>query len=200
MSLATFSAQRFLDPTNNYPTVLRGLLSERYTQQAISVGNHGNPGERADDGADRLRAELIAGPVPDVLLLMEGYNEMTSQNDDLVDTIVPTLSVDIDEARRRGVKALALATLPPARSGRLGTLILPYLDSVNAQIRALASSKGVLLVDLNAAMAGQQATLIGDDGLHPTVAGYRKIAETFASVLKTAWESGTAPTLGGIRR
>lgn len=203
VSTSSFSifGPKVVDPVNNYPVLLNGALSARYTQQSISVVNRGKSGERADDGADRLRALLIAGPVPEVLLLFEGYNEMTQRNDDLVATIAPTLSVDIDEARARGVKIVMVATFPPARDGRLGTGILPYIGPVNAQVRSLAQEKGALLVDLNTAMAGQQATLIGDDGLHPTVAGYQRIADTFFAAIKTAFESGTAPSaLAQFRR
>lgn len=195
-SSALSFSPRALDPINNYPTVLRGLLSERYASQSFAVSNQGKQGETAADGADRLRSLLIAGPVPEVLLLLEGYNEMTSRNDEIIASIVTTLAVDIEEARSRGVKAVALATFPPVRSGSLGSAILPYLPTVNDQVRTLAAQKApfVTLVDLNAAMAGQETTLIGIDGLHPTVAGYKKMAETFRDALRTAYETTTPPS------
>ena len=89
-----------------------------------------------------------------------------------------------------------LATLPPLRDGSLGTGLLYYLPPVNAQIRTLAAQKApfVTLVDLNVAMAGQEATLIGVDGLHPTVAGYKKMAETFRDVLQAAFELPSPPS------
>lgn len=194
VSTSSLFSIKAVDPINNYPVVLRGLLNERYAQQTVSVGNHGSPAEPADAGADRLRAELIAGPVPQVLLLLEGTNEMLTRNDELVATIAQTLSVDIDEARVRGVKEVMLATFPPVRSGIRGDMARPYIEPVNNQVRALAAQKGVILVDLHAAMVGQESTLIGDDGLHPTVAGYRRIAETFATAIKNAFELTSAPT------
>lgn len=194
-SLALFSGIRAVDAANAYPTVLRALMAARYGQQTITVDNHGRAGERADDGADRLRAELIAGPVPDVMLLIEGTNEMLQRDDALVDTIVPTLRVDIDEARARGVKQVLLATFPPVRSGIRGNLAQPYIVPVNSAIRNLAVEKGTPLVDLYEAMRGEEATLIGDDGLHPTVAGYRRMAETFFTVIKQQFELTSPPSL-----
>ncbi len=193
VSTSSFIAPKYLDPVNNYPVVLGGLLSDRYVQQSVTVRNQGVSGERADAGADRLRAQLLAGPVPDVLLLLEGSNEMLTQTTDLIATIVPTLAVDIDEARIRGVKAVVIATFPPVRAGIRGSLAAASIVPINSQVRALASQKGVLLVDVYAAMVGQELALIGDDGLHPTVAGYKRIADTFMSALRSAFEVSTAP-------
>lgn len=185
---------RAIDKANNYPTVLDGLLKERYTSQVPVVINLGRAGETAANDADRLRETLTIGPVPEVLLLMEGSNEMTSGEDGQIAQIIPSLEADIRVARARGVKEIMLATFPPARSGRLGTYVLRNLTTVNQQIRNLASQQGVFLVDLYAAMAGQENSLVGDDGLHLTVAGYRKMAETFMTSIRTAFESGTAPS------
>jgi len=197
VSTSSFFAPKYLDPVNNYPVVLGGLLSARYAQQSLTVINQGVPGERADAGADRLRALLVAGPIPDVILFLEGSNEMLTQTTDLIATIVPTLAVDIDEARARGVRAVVLATFPPVRAGIRGSLAAPSIVPINSQVRALASQKGVILVDLYAAMVGQELALIGDDGLHPTVAGYKRIAETFMSALQSAFELPAAPSAFG---
>lgn len=193
-------AIKAVDASAAYPTQLRALMAARYTQQTITVENHGRVGERADDGADRLRAELTAGPVPDVLLLLEGTNEMLQRDAALVDTIVPTLRVDIDEARARGVKQILLATFPPVRAGVRGSLAEPYIAPVNTGVRNLAVEKGVPLVDLYEAMHGQEATLIGDDGLHPTVAGYRRMAETFLTAIRQQFELTSPPSLVFRRR
>jgi lysophospholipase L1-like esterase/predicted small lipoprotein YifL len=188
-------AIKAVDTAAAYPTQLRALMAARYAQQTVTVENHGRVGERADDGADRLRAELLAGPVPDVLLLIEGTNEMLQRDDALVDTIVPTLRVDIDEARARGVKQILLATFPPVRAGIRGSLAAPYITPVNTGVRNLAVEKGVTLVDLYEAMRGEETTLIGDDGLHPTVAGYRRMAETFLNAIKQQFELASPPSL-----
>ncbi len=199
VSTSSFSSIKYLDAVNNYPVVLRGLLGDRYAQQTITLANQGVSGERADAGADRIRASLIAGPVPDVLLLLEGTNKMLSSDTSLVPTIVPTISVMIDEAFVRGVKEVMIATFPPVRAGIRGSLAAPYILSTNSDLKALAAAKvaagrKVYVIDLYAAMVGQENTLIGDDGLHPTVAGYRKIADTFMTAIRATYEQASAPT------
>jgi lysophospholipase L1-like esterase len=49
-------------------------------------------------------------------------------------------------------------------------------------------------VDLHAAFGGTATTeLIGPDGLHPTEAGYQKIADTFFAAIKSTLEVVPAP-------
>ncbi len=188
---------RDVDPVNNYPAVLGALLAARYTQQTPTVINEGLPGAPADDDTSRLRDLLAAGPLPEVLLLLEGSNEMLTGRDDVVAKIIPALTEDIGVARNAGVKQILLATFPPTRSGIRGDIAGKYIDPTNTQIRTLAASNatnGVILVDVYAAITGQEQTLVGDDGLHLTVAGYRKMAETFLAVIKANFDQTTAPT------
>ena len=98
-------------------------------------------------------------------------------------------------ARARGVKQILLATFPPVRAGIRGSLAAPYITPVNTGVRNLAVEKGVTLVDLYEAMRGEETTLIGDDGLHPTVAGYRRMAETFLNAIKQQFELASPPSL-----
>jgi lysophospholipase L1-like esterase len=203
---------RTLQPANSYPSVLRGLLSDRYLLQTITVENFGVSGEHADsddptaDGLGRLRRYLDTLPVPDALLLLEGSNEMMTRSSAEIATIVPALASDISYAKLRGVKQVFLATFPPVRSGTHGSYVLQNngsssLSSVNAAMRSLAAQTGVVLVDLHAGMAGEEATLIGDDGLHPTKAGYARIASIFFEAIKKNFETnGFSAALGSLRR
>ena len=92
-------------------------------------------------------------------------------------------------------KQILLATFPPVRAGIRGSLAAPYITPVNTGVRNLAVEKGVTLVDLYEAMRGEETTLIGDDGLHPTVAGYRRMAETFLNAIKQQFELASPPSL-----
>ena len=73
-----------------------------------------------------------------------------------------------------------LATIPPENLMRA---VVPFND----QVRSLAASKGVPLVDVYQAFGGD-LTLIGNDGLHPTAAGYHLIADTFFASIKQTLE------------
>ena len=57
--------------------------------------------------------------------------------------------------------------------------------SFNTQIRLGAPLEGAIFVDVYAAMLPGVNTLIGMDGLHPTEAGYDRIAETFFAAIRT---------------
>ena len=63
-------------------------------------------------------------------------------------------------------------------------LIVP----ANTQIASMAASEGVPLVDLYQAFSGQLNTLLDEDGLHPSDAGYEKIAQTFYETIRQRLE------------
>ena len=47
----------------------------------------------------------------------------------------------------------------------------------------MSTQEGITYVDLYNTMMPDAATLIGSDGLHPTEAGYRRIAELFFAAI-----------------
>ena len=92
----------------------------------------------------------------------------------------------IGEAQRRNI-AVLLATLPPqnpAGSRGGGADALPAL---NREIVKRAADEGATLVDLTAALGTFQG-YIGADGLHPTPAGYQRIAEVWFEAIKGKFE------------
>jgi lysophospholipase L1-like esterase len=195
-------AQRFhpevqFDIPDTYPGALQTELDARYTAQLPTVVNVGSVGEHVLDSTTFPRfIRDTSGPY-DVVLLMEGAN-------DLAPTVTPSsiaagLGRMIDNARSRGLRVF-LATIPPENAssaclpscrGSNAGLVPPYND----QIRLLAASKSVPLVDVFQAFHGDVLTLIGPDGLHPTAAGYHVIADTFfASIKQTLEVSPPIPT------
>jgi lysophospholipase L1-like esterase len=50
------------------------------------------------------------------------------------------------------------------------------------------------------AFGSDAPSLIGFDGLHPTPAGYQRIADTFFATIKSSLETATANTQGARRR
>jgi lysophospholipase L1-like esterase len=180
-----------IDDDRAYPTVLERLLSERYLRQTIVVVNRGVAGESAVEGNARIGGVLTTER-PDVLLLLEGVIDM---GDGLpqIPGLINTLRSDIATARAQGVGVIFLGTLLPQKPPLPGfppfnTPAMPFIDAANIQIRALAASEGVVLVDANAAMAPQVTVLIGGDGLHPTEQGYKVLAQTFFDAIKARLE------------
>ena len=176
-------------PAESYPTRLLTLMRTRYFTQASQfvVTNAGLPREWAVDGARRLPG-VLASTNPQVLLLLAGANDIEAlRTPAAVTDGLNGLLTMVRTARQRGI-AVFVGTLPPVRPG--GRLSLPtaLVQTFNDGIRARAASEGAVLVDLHAAMAANVTTLIGLDGLHPTEAGYQRMAETFFTAIRTTYE------------
>ena len=165
-----------------YTVRLEELLRARYTQQNFVIVTRGVPGETADQGEDRLPDELSAYS-PEVLLLMEGTNDLTGDESNLPEAL-DSLGDMIDFAHSRGV-AVFLATVPPIGPGGPHTAEIPLVAPFNNEIRALAAQKGVPLVDVYAALIVDVAKYyIDGDDLHPTGEGLRLIGETFYAKIR----------------
>ena len=168
----------------SYPHRLLTLLAERYTAQTIEVYNAGFAGKRAVVDRGRL-SDAINDTEPEVLLLLHGVNDLNRDGEDGIGRMIGALEDLIDEATRKGVRVF-VATLPPQRSdeGSKGHAA-EFLDKVNDEIREMAPDEAATLVDL---AAGMNLSHIGRDGLHPTEAGYERMAEIWFDALRAAYE------------
>lgn len=174
---------RTASPSFAYPEQLRQLLSARYRFQTVDIRNDGDPGEKAHvGGVRRLRSAINVGR-PEVLLLMEGTNDLLDGLRGIEDGIAALRSM-IREARALNVQ-VALATIPPQRGGR--RLTAPLVAPFNDRVRTLATEEGVPLIDVFAGMAGD-LSLIGEDDLHPTVRGFSVMADIFFQGIRTHFE------------
>ncbi len=195
---------RVLEFDKAYPFRLQLELLARYTAQpGIQVTNKGLQGESVTStgltgmtAPDRLRLVLSGAPYQ-VLLLMEGANDINSRDSKTIPPTVAGMQTMVRYAKGLGLKVF-LATLPPENPrGSLGTgaiLVQPYNDA----LKAMAAMEDVPIADVYAAFGGDTTTLIGSDGLHPTVAGYQKIADTFFDAIKARLE--LAPVTTAVRR
>jgi lysophospholipase L1-like esterase len=114
--------------------------------------------------------------------------------------VINGLRMLIRQAKAQGVPVM-VGTLLPERPlseggcrGRGPELIAP----ANDQIRNLVMAEGEVLVDWYAAFGGVPGDLIGIDGLHPTDAGYAKIAETFYEEIKQRLEAAPQSLRPGL--
>lgn len=175
-------------PSAAYPTVLGKQLIARYTSQedSISVANYGLGGEKAVNARDRFIAALGTAR-PDVVLLMEGSNDIALGEDGAASSAAREIGIMVGEARRRGMFVF-LATTAPGRPGGSKTISPILLTDYNNRMRSVAGSTGATLLDINAALATDVTRYIGVDGLHPNEAGYAKIAETFYNAIRSQFE------------
>ncbi len=174
-------------PPQSYPFKLQDLLSARYTAQTVTVSNAGKAGEFvASSAAVKRFGEALSEAKPDLVLLLEGANDLNNAGDAVNATItasVSSLEELVKEALRRNMPIM-VATLPPQRppKGAAAASVQRFNDA----LKVMASKKGAMLVDVNAQMP---EALIGQDGLHPTEAGYQRLAEIFRDAIKAQYEA-----------
>jgi lysophospholipase L1-like esterase len=195
--------QRVILPdSQTYPGQLQAQLSARYTTQSPTVLNRGCPGEYASPvtGTTRARFDAIVSTGQyDVVLIMEGSNDLFEPVwSDPVTAAANALRFLVTDAKVTGVRPL-LATIPPMNpAGRRGSGAM-LVPSLNDRIYQVAAAENLPIVDVYAAFNGN-LSLIGDDGLHPTAAGYQVIAKTFADAIKSTLELKTTAITTSIKR
>ena len=160
--------------TAGYPMRLQKLLS-------VTVINDGSSGERTIDGLPRLRRDLAAIH-PDYAILLEGTNDLLGGD---------SMSQAVDNMRSMINSVFAVGAVPI-----LGTITPFCCDtenrhprsatlSYNDQLRALAASESLMLIDFYRAFAGgpeagydaSRGLIHVPEGVHPTPAGYDAMAD-----------------------
>jgi lysophospholipase L1-like esterase len=148
--------------------------------------NEGLGGEETAAGLLRLPM-VFARDQMDVLLLDEGANDLLGHGASAIPDVVNNLRAMIRQARNRNIAVFVSTLLPERPEGSRGgawQLITP----TNAQITAMVAAESAVLVDTYTPLAQDVSTFIGDDGLHPTPAGYQRMAEIFFQVLRDRLE------------
>lgn len=172
-----------LAPAASYPSVLQGRLQSTYTAQASSIAviNSGQPNETILEGLQRFPDTLEASRA-EVVLLQEGVNGLPVAGPD-ISTGVMRIMV---QAAKNGRARVFVGSMLPQVAGRPRAIIaVNELLAYNAVLQVMCTQEGVTFVDLYNALLPDAATLIGSDGLHPTEAGYRKIADLFFAAIKS---------------
>ena len=126
---------------------------------------------------------------PDLAVLMEGANDLNALPEGM-DTVTPIMGAMEDlvrDATGRGIRVF-LATIPPQRPGGQRAARAGLVNRYNSELKVMATKKGAILIDVNALLP---LSLIGQDGLHPTDAGYQKLAEILLDAIKTRYEVAT---------
>lgn len=174
-------------PATAYPTVLGQLLSARYTDHTTTVLNRGLVGEAAWRALSRFIA-AFAADAPDVVVLLEGYNDFRSADDPVVGIANAERGISelAAEARRRGARVF-ICTLTPGRSGRV-QIPNSALVAINDRFRQIARGEGAVLVDLYSALLPELNANVSIDGLHLTPLGYRRVAETVFAAIRSDLE------------
>ena len=175
-------------PSAAYPAVLLNTLRGRYSAQAslMEVFNYGLGGEKVVNSRPRFFSALNATR-PDVLLLMEGANDIPLGEDGAASSAAQEIRVWVAEAKSRGIRVF-LATPTPGRPGGNKTIQPVLLVDYANRMKTVAAQEGVTLVDIYALMLPDVQRYIGVDGLHPNEQGYARIADLFFQAIQAALE------------
>jgi len=179
-------------PAVGYAFKLRTLLADRYTAQSFSMTDEGIAGESITAGVARLPGAL-GQDNPEVVMLFEGINDLNGGRDAAIPAIVNGLRTMVRTVRSRGM-APFVATFLPQRPGGRRAFAVNSIVPANKQVSGMVAEEGAVLVDLYPVFEGNLDTLIGPDGLHPSEAGYQKIADTFFQAIRDRLEERPAPT------
>ena len=186
---ATVNTRQVVLPLASYPERLRQLLVGRYTAQIpnIQMTNAGRSGEQAVDAVSRLPGVLSAAR-PDVVILLHGYNDLNALGTRGVTPAIAAMDAMAKEARLRGARVFLLSLTPP----RLGGVNAPNASVVvtyNSRLQDIARGEGARFVDVYGPLRFDINRFIGPDGLHPTEAGYREIANLLFDAVRQELEN-----------
>ena len=174
--------------TQSYPYKLQDMLRERYAGQLPVVLNAGLGGEKAADAGPRL-TESLDEANPEVVLLMDGANDLLAFGEDGVPASVDAMKDLIRAVRAHGAIPIVL-TLPPQRPGTPKTSGASAVPLFNRDLIRTAAVEGVMVIDVYSQF---DLSLQGPDGLHPSEAGYARIAQICFDALKIAYEQAATP-------
>ena len=149
-------------PEESYPAVLERLVGRR-------VVNEGIPGEITGEGLVRL-PEALKREKPALLILCHGANDLLRFLDKR--QAAANLRAMIRLAREKGAAAVLIAV--PS----LGVALSP-----EPLYREIAAEMGLPVEEEALTMVLSDSSL-RSDYIHPNAAGYRKLAESIAALLK----------------
>lgn len=146
----------------SYPEVLATLIERKVVRAGV-------PGEMTAQGARRF-APALDTHRPKIVLLCLGGNDMLRRLDDA--SIVANLRAMLGEARRRNVAIVLLGVPRPALFGGAATFYATLADEHDLVYEGEV---------LNAVLRDPG---LKSDPIHPNAAGYRRIAERVAALLR----------------
>jgi lysophospholipase L1-like esterase len=155
---------------------------------SATVLNFGEGGENTLMGLNRINSVLAQGALGDVLILMEGTNDISKE------ITLDTTIFDLEEMARRaealGINVIHATVIPRYPEAKLDPENA-LTDQLNGRIRNLAGQRERRLADPNEAyrntpniFAGFYSTERPDPVGHPNAAGYDILARVFLNVIQ----------------
>jgi lysophospholipase L1-like esterase len=187
------------DRNDRWPDVLANRLQARPATRHLSVLNHGVGGNRVlldglgPNALARFERDVLAQTGVRYLILLEGVNDLgTSTRDgpipaeahqELVRNVTGAYAQMVARARARGIKAIGATILPYGAAANYKPTAINEADrqAINAWIRTPGNVDAVIDFDRVTRDPARPDRLLAaydsGDGLHPSLAGYRAMAE-----------------------
>ena len=169
-----------------YPGRLQSLLQS--VGVSATVANYGVGGEKTPEGLSRIAQVLATGKPGDVLILMEGTNDI-SKSISLETTIfnLDSMASQAETLQLGVIHATVIPRKPDAKVDADNTLT----DQLNGRIRNLAGQRQRREADPNEVFrnlpnlfGGFYSNLPDDPVGHPNAAGYDVLARVFFNVIQ----------------
>lgn len=172
-------------PDDIPPANVAGYPARLQAATGVLVFNAGRPGEQTSAGKARLR-NLLQQSSEDYVVLLEGANDIERRNDG---EALQNLQSMIEMVFADGAMPM-IGTLTPSCCNHTHSVPANHVIAFNDQVRAMAQSNGIPLVDFNLAFVPDQTLPFDEtsglihveEGLHPTSAGYDLMAKTVLDV------------------
>lgn len=166
-----------------YLDFLQETLASRYPNSNLSILNRGIPGDTAEGGLQRLQADVIAIR-PECVLIQFALNDAyTGYRPDRfaenIRAMVQVISRQIN-AETILITSVWIDSLP---ENKLALIFYQELEAV-AEENQLPIAKVHEYWKLKINSGLKMARLVQPDGVHPTAAGYKVMAEAVAEVFE----------------
>jgi len=139
---------------------------------------------------------VLQRDLPQVLLLMHGANDLRRPSRTM-SSIIGAMETMIGQAQQRGVTVI-VASLPPQNPDGSRGEGAERLPEYTRELARMAEDEGVGFLDLFNLLGTWQG-YIGADGLHPTAAGYQRIAELWQEEIQRRYEVTSEPPAPTLR-
>lgn len=150
-----------------------------------TVFNAGVDGEATEGGVGRID-NAIEAQDPQAILIMEGSNDILAAID--VDTIVFNLRRMVQRSYEESPDIIPfLAQIPPRLDPGPDGFDGPgngRIDELNAMLPEIGEEEGAVIVDMNTPFDGHRELM--SNPLHPSLAGYEVMAQTWYDAIKPA--------------
>lgn len=168
-----------------WPTLIE--KGSRGAFQSLNAGKGGRP----SDSFNELVGELARNLPVDLLVIALGTNDSRDLAPDCADRAASHIERMIVHARSRGVPKLILiapcninlAALGPTKP--IGRERDAQLRRIGAACRTLSQRLNVAFADIYGIVSPQNLTR---DGVHPSAAGNREIADYLLPIIRRQWE------------